>query len=209
MSDEKRDVDAAYALKTPEDNLKLYAGWAETYDQDFAARMNFLMPDHVAQLFCELGGRGPVLDAGAGTGLAGQALAKRSGVIIDAIDLSPEMLGVAETKGVYRDLIVANLLKPLPLKEGAYNGVVSSGTFTHGHVGPDALDHLMRVAGSGAIFVLTIKQEHYEEHGFAEKFEGFGDRIREFRTVTRAIYGAGEAGEHIDDQGLIVSFRKA
>ena len=178
MSDEKRDVDAAYALKTPEDNLKLYAGWAETYDQDFAARMNFLMPDHVAQLFCELGGRGPVLDAGAGTGLAGQALAKRSGVIIDAIDLSPEMLGVAETKGVYRDLIVANLLKPLPLKEGAYNGVVSSGTFTHGHVGPDALDHLMRVAGSGAIFVLTIKQEHYEEHGFAEKFEGFGDRIR-------------------------------
>ena len=130
-------------------------------------------------------------------------------MIIDAIDLSPEMLDVAKTKRVYRDLIVADLLKPLPLTEGSYNGVISSGTFTHGHVGPDALDHLMRVAGSGAIFVLTIKQEHYEEHGFAEKFESFGDRIKEFRTAKRAIYGAGEAGEHIDDQGLIVSFRKA
>ena len=34
MSDEP-DLDSAYALETPEDNLALYKTWAESYDADF------------------------------------------------------------------------------------------------------------------------------------------------------------------------------
>ena len=209
MGHEKRDVDAAYALETPDDNRKLYAGWADTYDEDFAARMNFLMPGHVAELFGELRGAGPVLDAGAGTGLVGQALAAHHTVAIDALDLSPEMLRVAGSKGVYRNLIEANLLETLPFDDGIYRAVLSSGTFTHGHVGPEALDELLRVAAPGALFVLTIKREHYEERGFAAKFASFGDRITGFQTEMRAIYGAGDAGAHGEDQGLIATFHQA
>ena len=209
MSKDKPDVDAAYAIKTPKDNLKLYADWADTYDEDFAERLDYRMPAHVAEIFLAEDGAGPVLDAGAGTGLVGVAINESGTLSVDALDLSPEMLRVATAKGVYRNAIVANLLEVLPIKDGTYNSVLSSGTFTHGHVGPKALDELLRVAASNALFVLTIKREHYEEKGFAEKFASFGELIKGFRTEVRDVYGAATTGEHQSDQGLIAVFRKA
>lgn len=202
-------VDTAYGLKTPGDSRKLYAGWAQTYDQDFAARMDFLMPRHVARIFHEMNARGPVLDAGAGTGLVGEALAALGGYDMDALDITPEMLEVARSKGVYRDTIEADLLAPLPMRDGAYQSVVSSGTFTHGHVGPEALDELLRVAASGALFVLTIKIEHYQERGFADKFAVLDGQITEFETVALPIYGDRADQAHAADKGFVVTFRKA
>lgn len=66
------DLDDAYGLKTPEDSRRLYAGWAETYDDSFARSMDFALPRIVATIYAAHGGVGPVLDAGAGTGLVGQ-----------------------------------------------------------------------------------------------------------------------------------------
>lgn len=207
--DKKPGLDAAYALKTPDDNRALYAGWAESYDESFAAAMDFLMPGHVVRIFSGLGGSGPVLDAGAGTGQVAAAFAAQGLRDIDAVDLSPEMLDVAGGKGLYRQRIVADLTQPLPLESGVYNGVVSSGTFTHGHVGPEALDELMRVAARGALFVLTIKTEHFEERGFDAKFAGLNEAIRDFTKVSLPIYGPAATGPHRNDEGLVVSFRKA
>ena len=174
MTPKDPDLDTAYALETPDDNRALYAKWAKTYDSTFAEAMDFLMPGHVARLFRENGGKGPVLDAGAGTGLVAAALQDTMPLEIDALDLSPEMLAVAGSKGLYRNTIVGDLTKPLDLQDGIYNSVVCCGTFTHGHVGPEALDELLRVAAPNGLFVLTIKEEHYEDRGFAKKFEGFG-----------------------------------
>ncbi|WP_300033305.1 class I SAM-dependent methyltransferase [uncultured Roseobacter sp.] len=208
MTADDPDLETAYALETPGDNLALYARWAETYDQSFARAMEFLMPGHVARLFSAQGGQGPVLDAGAGTGLVAEAMQAGGAIEMDALDLSQEMLAVAASKKLYRNHIVADLTQKLPLPDGEYNGVVSSGTFTHGHVGPEALDELMRVAAPGALFVLTVKTEHFEARGFAAKFKSFGDRIAGFSTVSLPIYGPGAEGAHKDDEGLLVVFRK-
>lgn len=209
MSDkEKLNVDAAYALKTPEDSKKLYRDWAESYDETFAAAMDFLMPEHVARLFVEQQGAGPILDVGAGTGLVAAALLKRGAPVVDGLDISPEMLQVAISKGLYRKTIVADLTKKLPVPDATYHGITSSGTFTHGHVGPDALDELLRVAAPGALFVLTVKNEHYVERGFDRKFDGLAGHIQDFATVSLPIYGAGADPDHAQDTGLIVSFRR-
>ena len=63
----------AYAIRTPEDNKRVYANWAETYDKGFAEKMDYHLPRQVAKAFADAGGTGPILDIGAGTGLAGQA----------------------------------------------------------------------------------------------------------------------------------------
>jgi predicted TPR repeat methyltransferase len=68
---EKKDLEAAYSLRTPEDRQRLYAGWADTYDTSFAADMDFVLPGEVAKAFADADGRGPVLDLGAGTGFWG------------------------------------------------------------------------------------------------------------------------------------------
>lgn len=209
MSDEQLDVHQAYALETTEDRKRLYAKWAATYDDNFAAAVDYIFPQELAQVFQTKNGLGPVLDAGAGTGLVAQALGRATDLIIDAFDISAEMLAVAARKNLYRALVEGDLTKRLPFRTGTYSAVVSAGTFTHGHVGPEALDELMRVADQDALFVLTIKADHYETHGFGAKFSSFGNAIQEFEIEEVPIYGVKSDEAIASDQGLIASFRKS
>jgi len=148
----------------------------------------------------------PVLDVGAGTGLIGQAMA---GGEIDALDLSPEMLAVARRKGVYRDLIAADLTGPLALPDGAYGGVVSAGTFTHGHVGPACLPELLRITRPGALFVCTVVPEVYDSAGFGSSLALLvaQGRITPVRFDDFAIYDHADDA-HADARGLIMTFRR-
>lgn len=159
----------AYALRTPEDSVGLYRDWAETYDESFAQTHGYVAPREVAAAFRAEGGAEaqPVLDIGAGTGLVGAELRDMT---VDAVDISREMLEVAASKDLYRRRIVADLTRALPMADGEYGGFVSSGTFTHGHVGPACLPELMRIARPGALFVLGIKPEAFDGAGFGSAF---------------------------------------
>ncbi len=202
------DLDAAYALRTPEDSVRYYRDWAQRYDREFAEEMGYQSPHAVVGLFAALGGAGPVLDVGAGTGLVGEALSRHRIGPIDGVDISDDMLMIAEAKGIYRSVIRADLTRRLPLLSAVYAGCVSAGTFTEGHVGPDAFDELLRVAAPGALFVLTVHAAVYEAGGFAARFAGFASDILGFRTEPFRIYGARATGDHADDTGWLVSFRK-
>jgi SAM-dependent methyltransferase len=204
MSPEKPDLNAAYALQSPEDNRRLYADWAQTYDSEFAARMSYRLPALVAAAF---EGKGPVLDVGAGTGLLGQALAAKGVGPVDALDLSPEMLDVARGKGVYRQLLQADLTQPLTLPAGGYNGIVSSGTFTHGHVGPGAIAALLPLAVSGAHFVMSVNAGVYQTLGFDRVLAGLSDRISAPEVTEEAIYSDAPDAGHRGDKALILRFR--
>lgn len=208
MSERKDDLDRAYALRTPEDSVRYYRDWAESYDKDFAAGMDYRGPAAVAAAFAARGGAGPVLDVGAGTGLVAEALARAGIGPVDGIDISAEMLAVAAAKGVYRATIRADLTRVLPIENSVYSGVISAGTFTHGHLGPEAFDELLRVAAPGAIFAATIHSGVYESRGFVRHFAALGPRIAAFRAEPFRIYGPGAEGAHAGDQGWIVSFRK-
>ncbi len=70
----KIDLDDAYNIQTPADNVKLYAKWADSYDVDFAKSTDYILPQQVAQVVHDFSATGTVLDVGAGTGLLGQAL---------------------------------------------------------------------------------------------------------------------------------------
>lgn len=209
MADEKPDLDAAYALETPEDSRRLYANWAKTYDKSFAAEMDYQLPRMVGLIFCEaFKGSGPVLDVGAGTGLLAQNIPIRGMLEIDGLDVSPQMLAIAAKKGLYRKTIEADLTQTLDIADGVYGAVVSSGTFTHGHVGPDALDELLRIARSGAIFVLAVNAAHFVARGFEAKFAALEPYIEAIQKHEVNIYGAGADAAHKDDLASIVAFWK-
>jgi SAM-dependent methyltransferase len=206
------DLHAAFALRTPQDSLRLYRDWAESYDAGFAAEMDYRLPAHVAGAFVAAGGAGPVLDVGAGTGLVGAALRGLGWAgKIDGIDLSPQMLDRAREKQVYRDLVEADVTRPLPLP-GGYNGVVSSGTFTHGHVGPEALGPMLAVAAPRALFALSVNLRVWTAAGFDTALAGLGDQVRDMQMIDVAVYGAAAARldpDHAGDRAMIVLFRKA
>ncbi|MGQ0567371.1 MAG: class I SAM-dependent DNA methyltransferase [Gemmobacter sp.] len=201
------ELDTAYALRTPEDNRRYYADWALRYDADFATAMAYRQPSLVAQAFVAAGGQGPVLDVGAGTGLLGVALAAQGVGPIDGIDISPEMLAVARTKGCYRHLTVADLTADLPPLATPFAGVVSSGTFTHGHLGPEVLLPLIAIAAPGAVFALSIHQGVWQARGFAAALDTLAPRIDGLTATDAAIYASDAAGDHAADRSMIVTFR--
>jgi len=209
-STDKPDLLSAYGLKTPDDSKRLYAKWAGDYDDSFATSKDYQLHIHAARAFVNAGGQGPVLDLGAGTGLCGAVLAGLGVGPIDATDISAEMLGVAMAKDIYRDAIEADLNTGIPVPRESYAGIVSSGTFTTGHVGPDAIDALLRVARPGAQFALSVNSRHYRSAGFAETFETLmtSGTISKLTLPEVRIYGDLAAGPHKDDTALIALFEK-
>ena len=198
------DLDNAYALKGPEDCARLYADWAASYDSEFAVNNDYLLPAHVAAAFRTHGGSGPVLDVGAGTGLLAQNLrALGNADPVDALDLSPQMLERASQKGIYDHLIAADITQPLSLPR-RYSGFVSSGTFTHGHVGPDALDNLEQHAAPHALFAVSINAGVFRSMGFDE---ALGQRVN-VTLLEVPIYGpAAKDVAHAADRALIALWR--
>ena len=172
MSEKNLGYDDAYSLKTPEDSIKLYKKWAQTYDEDFALNSNYLSPKKISIFFNKHARNtdSPILDVGAGTGLVGEYLYKTGNKKIIGIDISPEMLEKAKLKKCYSSLIQADVTKKIPLKSNSIGAVVSAGTFTHGHVGPEALNELLRVTRRGGLFVLSINSKVFINAGFKEKF---------------------------------------
>ena len=172
MSENNIGYDDAYSLKTPADSIKLYKKWAKTYDKDFAFNSNYLSPKKISNFFNKYSKNtdAPILDVGAGTCLVGECLYKKINKKIIGIDISSEMLKQAKLKRCYSSLIEADLTKTIPLRNNSIGAIVSAGTFTHGHVGPDVFVELLRITKPGGLFVLSINSKIFVKNGFQEKF---------------------------------------
>ena len=152
----KPSLQNAYDLKSPDDNIKLYSVWAETYDISFIDDMQYKLHFAVAEEFVLNGGKGLILDVGAGTGAVAEALLQKAKFCIEATDISEEMLKVADSKNIYKRSFFSDLTKEIPVTNSSYDGVVSSGTFTHGHVGPSSISELVRITKPGGLITISI-----------------------------------------------------
>ena len=206
---EKKGLKDAYSLKTPEDSINLYKTWASTYDDDFAKQNDYRSPIEIAKYYAQYSNDEdtPILDVGAGTGLIGEYLNLNSKEI-DAIDISPEMLNIARTKNCYSKIIEADLTKRLLINDNHYGAIVSAGTFTHGHVGPNVLDELLRVARPGGLFIFTVHFKLFNKAGFDKKLLEIKKNLTQpiFHKVD--VYGSNPDKEHGSDQVIITVFRK-
>ena len=212
MTKKKLGLDDAYAVETPADNIKLYRDWAETYDSEFAAPRGYIYPARIAEIFSQLASahHQPILDVGAGTGLVAEALAEHTSAPIDGIDISQEMLDVSETKGLYRQLIRADLTGDLDIALNSYGAIVSAGTFTLGHVGPEALYKLLDIAKPGALFVIGINGIAFDKYGFGSTIATLSaDALITDLNFYHTQYYDNAEDEHAGDRGLTACFHAA
>ncbi len=203
----KPSLQNAYDLKSPDDNIELYSVWAETYDNDFVEDMQYKLHFAVAEEFVLHGGNGLVLDVGAGTGALAQALLQRGNFSIEATDISKKMLEVAESKNIYDRSFLSDLTKEIPANNDFYDGVVSSGTFTHGHVGPRAIDELVRVTKPGGLITISVNEKHWIAFDFASEVEKLSQHTRNSILKKISIYGDKSTHEHKDDKAIILTIK--
>ena len=171
--DAERMLQQAYGLQDDTDMQAFYRDWAENYDSTMMNGLAYLTPARTSQLLAHwLADReAAIIDIGCGTGLAGAELANQGYRVIDGLDFSGEMLAVARRSGVYRDLLEADLNRPLDIASQSYAAMICTGTFTHAHVGAACLDELFRVLKPNGLFACTVHLDVWEPAGFAEKTE--------------------------------------
>ena len=204
-------LENAYKLSTPEDNVDYYDAFASTYDMDFADALGWHYPAAVAAAYRDAATKTdtPIADIGCGTGLVASALNFRREQI-DGIDISAEMLHVSEEKGLYRSLYKVDLTKALDVIANDYGAVLSAGTFTSGHLGPDPLESLLDIARDNALFVIGVKKAFFQEAGFEPVLRDLDARglIKDLQVAEVPMYA--KAGhDHSADTAFALVYRKS
>lgn len=207
MSDATYDLDEAYQINGPDEARRMYGDWAPTYDAGFGTASGYIAPREIAAILkAEADPMGEVLDIGAGTGLVAEHL---RGLTVDALDITPEMLDIARPKGLYRSLMLGDLTKALALPDASYDAIVSCGTFTHGHVGPECFPELLRITRPGAVFACGTIGPVLDGAGFGSALACMvaQGQISPIAWRDIPIYeGADHPHQH--DRGLVMVFRR-
>jgi len=164
------NLEDIYHIKTTDALRVAYDNWADDFDQQLDAELGY---QGWGLVVSSIAGRLPsdalILDAGAGTGLLGAALARAGFRNIDGNDLSSGMLAKARTLGVYRKLDVAVLGEALEPADDTYDAVLSSGVFTPGHAPPESFFELIRITRSGGLIGFTMRDDERPD-GFIAMF---------------------------------------
>jgi len=167
---EQNRVQWVYSSRNNQELTERYDQWARDYDSDLEGDFEYQAPQRAAELFIRyVPKEARILDAGAGTGLVGEVLAKLGYTDLVAMDLSQGMLEEARQKNVYRELHQMVMGEPLDFATDSFDAVICVGTLTLGHAPASSLDELVRIIRPGGYIVYTLRPDIYESHGFKEK----------------------------------------
>jgi predicted TPR repeat methyltransferase len=185
-----------YAAQSPEQLLAVYQEWSQTYDTNSIQEYGYVAPHRAAQEFHKhlstvvavhndndnqqlLQQKLRLVDIGAGTGLVGEYLFQHYHYTnLCAMDFSPHMLQVAQTKNCYATLYQVDLNQKVvdmehhvqqqqqqitnttrvPHLSKAFDGAISVGTFTDNHVGVAALYNVLDLIKPGGILTLSLTE---------------------------------------------------
>ena len=204
-----RLLQRAYSLGAPDTHIDFYRDFAELYDSTYAAGLGYIYPLGIASVLSgQQRPQGAILDIGCGTGLVATAIRKVDpSAVIDGVDISPDMLGKARSKGEYRDLVAADLTADCSHIATDYAAIVSAGTFTFGHLGPELIPDMVGFCRPGAVAALGVNSVYFVEQGFRDVLDSLETegRITNVALHEMPIYdGRDEA--HQDDTAMILAF---
>jgi predicted TPR repeat methyltransferase len=168
-------VTEAYNAKDPDSLRNFYAKWAEDYDNQMLQQLNYYSPRAIAlamQEFLE-DREAKIIDIGCGTGLTAGEMHVAGYTNLYGIDISPEMVDIANDRGIYHGLKVGDINQPLEYDDRFFDGAISSGTFPHGHVGPEPLGEIFRILKPGGILACTIHMDLWQSRKFDDTFQQF------------------------------------
>ena len=156
----KADPRVFYEAKDQQQLVERYDESAEVYDEAMTSDFGWTGHIELAGVIGRYVSRDArLLDAGAGTGLLGDELAKLGFANIDANDLSPGMLERARGKGIYQQCRVMELGLALDYPDDVYDAVVVCGVFTPNHAPASSLDEMARITKPGGLILYTLRAD--------------------------------------------------
>ncbi len=169
MSD--KDLSNVWQAKTVDETIELYAGWADSYDEDVRA-WGYATPGRIAEaLAAALPDKASsILDFGCGTGVSGRALLERGFTVVDGTDVSAEMIAQAEGQGIYRKLWQS---EPgvLDVKPGDYVAIAAMGVISSGAAPPDTLAMVLSALGKGGLLAMSYNDPTLGDQKYIDALE--------------------------------------
>ncbi len=171
MNEKQEDrVQWVYSSRNNSELSERYDIWAKDYDEDLSEVFGWIAPRTASDYLAKyVSPDSNVLDAGAGTGLVGLALAEHGFRNLTAMDLSAGMLREARNKNVYQSFDQMTLGEELDYETNNFDAVITVGVMTLGHAGPESFNELIRITKPQGYVVFTIRTDVYLEKGFKEK----------------------------------------
>jgi hypothetical protein len=128
---------------------------------------------------------------------------------IDGIDISVEMLRKAKAKGLFRSTFQVDLTASLDAIKNNYGAVLSAGTFTSGHLGPEPLIALLDIARPGGLFVIGVNKVFFAKAGFDAMVKGMQARelISDLSAIDVRMYDR-VGHDHSADKAYVLCYRK-
>jgi len=159
-----------FSSRNNQELTERYDQWAKDYDAELEREYEYIGPQRAAEFFVRyVPKKARILDAGAGTGLMGEVLAKVGYHNLVAMDLSEGMLVEARRKNIYRELHQMVMGEPLDFATNSFDAVASVGVLTVAHAPASSLDELVRITKPGGHIIFTLRPDVYEGYGFKEK----------------------------------------
>jgi predicted TPR repeat methyltransferase len=170
MEESHRRVQWVYGSASNQELEERYDQWATEYDKDLSEDFAWNAPDNAARVLAGLvASDATILDAGAGTGLAGERLAFAGFTNMAAMDISQGMLDVAQSKNVYNAFHQMVMGETLGFASDEFDAVISVGVFTLGHAPIHSFDELVRVTKPGGYIVFSLRTDMVED-GYQDYF---------------------------------------
>ncbi len=193
-----------YQTHGAEANRELYDGWSDSYNDDVTEH-GYATPARLAKALAGIlpDRDAPILDYGCGTGISGAALAAQGFSTIDGMDPSEGMLAKTP-EGLYRNKILLDLDKPLPIEPGQYAVIMAIGVISTGAGPASLMGDLIAKLAPGGLFGLSLNDHALDDPDYPEGIErlkaaGHQARIEDY-------------GDHLpglDVKSMIYIFEKA
>jgi SAM-dependent methyltransferase len=193
---ERRDYPIASAAEG-------YGQWAATYEETVAVGLDAPLLQRLTAI--DWGNVKEAADLACGTGRTGKWLKAKGVTFIDGVDITPEMLALAEKRGIYRKLVVGDV-GATPLSAGRYPLVTMSLADEHLARLAPAYYEAARLLAPGGKFLLVGYHPFFLINGLVTHFHRAGGEAVTIRSYVhlpsdhfRAGRDAGLALEAFDE----------
>ena len=110
-----------------------------------------------------------ILDYGCGTGLSGSALQAVGFTNIDGLDVSQEMVSLAEKKSIYKKLTVFDPSTKIPVHADQYKIITAIGVIGAGAAPLEVFDNLFSLLPPSGLFAFSFNDHTLSDPNYEEK----------------------------------------
>jgi predicted TPR repeat methyltransferase len=154
------------------DSRELYASWAATYDEE-VQKNGYVTPKRIANALKDVvtDQSDFILDYGCGTGLSGYALQSVGFENIDGLDVSKEMVMLAEEKSIYKNLKVFDPSTEIPIHSNQYKIITAIGVIGAGAAPLQVFDSLFALLPQNGLFAFSFNDHTLNDPNYEQKVD--------------------------------------